>query len=720
MAENKKDSFTFSDKIKNSKPAVNPFAKKGASKIGNNGKPKQTLFERSRRDAPFMIAAAAALLMLPFLYKYSGTVNDDVIVPPGSEDSIFDPERFGFSPSAEDPTGQIAQLAGRDPLSLIKGWGTPEEEQQAEPDYSYDRDGLEDRDYTPTPRPDTPNYRQTAPAATRAAFQRTPTKIKDLGSASLNLRGGGGVGSRFGGAQLKAAAKQNSAGGPKRGIKPVSLTPLRAAGAPARSYFGQGAAAQARASRDALSKANASEALRDAMFAPVEHGRTGGLGDGFFASGGGLGKIDRNMDFKGLEPWWWDMMKQQEMEKWKYNYFLWRNNLVVPLIQALAKVLAKLGEGLACCILTGEDDCSMGSMWGTDGTTATAAGCEINKQRFSSMDELRAAYPNVAIIGSDLKKWCQNVDPKNFGKVEWKEAKGGGGNLGFFGKRINCLGGTYHGRESTDLKDRFSCEAIDSTHNFELQATGSANNATWHYYHAVVARNYVPFQPTNGGHGGEGYYLCGAPRNDYNPKDAGGYSNIESGKAPGEGQTQRAADKKGRVTTWSGTDEEGNKKEFDERFLGMNRKTVNDSCVIYIAEGKVFDWDNFKSKSIKLLDDLKLTDPNDDNKPVDGETAFNALQLYFIEGYAMKTTLSSGFSDKVENSDGKKVRVYGMPVGVLPIKYVDFETLYILRRNSSKDTEKFTDSKINTRTFGTTHGGGDYQDGMTRTSLVWG
>ena len=178
MAENKKDSFTFSDKIKNSKPAVNPFAKKGASKIGNNGKPKQTLFERTRRDAPFMVAAAAALLMLPFLYKYSGSVNDDVIVPPGSEDSIFDPERFGFSPSNEDPTGQIAQLAGRDPLSLIKGWGTPEEE-SAEPSYES-RDAF-DQDYTPSPRPDTPNYRQTAPVATRAAFQRTPTKIKDLG-----------------------------------------------------------------------------------------------------------------------------------------------------------------------------------------------------------------------------------------------------------------------------------------------------------------------------------------------------------------------------------------------------------------------------------------------------------------------------------------------------------------------------------------------------------
>ena len=99
MAENKKDSFTFSDKIKNSKPAFNPFSKRVPSKIGSNGKPKKTLFERTRRDAPFFVAAAAALLMLPFLYKYSGSVNEGVIIPPGSEDSVFDPARFGFEPS---------------------------------------------------------------------------------------------------------------------------------------------------------------------------------------------------------------------------------------------------------------------------------------------------------------------------------------------------------------------------------------------------------------------------------------------------------------------------------------------------------------------------------------------------------------------------------------------------------------------------------------------
>ena len=132
MAENKKDAFTFSDKIKNSKPAFNPFSKRASSKIGNNGKPKKTLFERTRRDAPFFIAALAALLVLPFLYKYSGNIGDgEPVLTPGMSDTVFDPERFDFSPSEEDSSGQISQLVGRDPLSLIKGWGSSSEEETA-------------------------------------------------------------------------------------------------------------------------------------------------------------------------------------------------------------------------------------------------------------------------------------------------------------------------------------------------------------------------------------------------------------------------------------------------------------------------------------------------------------------------------------------------------------------------------------------------------------
>ena len=169
MAENKKDSFTFSDKIKNSKPAFNPFSKRISSKIGNNGKPKKTLFERTRRDAPFFVAALAALLMLPFLYKYSGSVDDGGIITPGVDDTIFSPDtdRTGFmGSSGADPDGQIVQLSGRDSLDLINGWGNePEKTNDSLPD--FDRDGYSSSSdsYSSSSRPsnDYSNYRKQRP-----------------------------------------------------------------------------------------------------------------------------------------------------------------------------------------------------------------------------------------------------------------------------------------------------------------------------------------------------------------------------------------------------------------------------------------------------------------------------------------------------------------------------------------------------------------------------
>lgn len=675
MPENKKDSFTFSDKIKNSKPAFNPFSKRASSKIGSNGKPKKTLFERTKRDAPFFVAAAAALLMLPFLYKYSGSMNEEPIIPPGSEDTVFDPERFGYEPSVEDPNGQIAQLTGRDPFSLIKGWGSDDEtEDEALPPYEdfSSRDGLEDT-YTP---PVSNDYRQSVPPATRAAFQRQATKINELGSASMTRASGGGAGfDRFGGANLKAAAKEDSSGGPRQGTKPVSLQPLRAADSPSRSYFGQGGAAQARASRDALSKANAAQALRDAMFNPVETGRIGGIGTGEFAPGGGAGKVEHVIDYKGMTPWWWDMMKDRAQKKWEWKYFLWRKNLVEPLIKGLAEVLVDFGKGLACCILTGEDDCSMGSMWGVSAESYSPGGCKINKKTYTTLEEVKEAYPGAPIAG-DLKKWCQSMAKnknQTYGDVEWVAESGGGGNLGFFGKRAYCLGNTFGARGSrfgnAELKDRFNCEAVDTTRNFELQAGGKAGK--WKQYHAVIAKNYVPFD-NNGSH-----YLCGIGNKNPNKQSVAAGDNANGGMD----------DVRARNAT---KNERG--RYAGDNYDDLQRNDVNDSCVIYVAEGGVFDWMDFKAKTMNMLAGLNL---KKDGQDVNPEDAFGALHLYFIEGYAMKSPLSKGKNVSF-NADYNQVKVKNMPVDVLPITYADFETYYILRKgNLSKDTEKFSDKKRN-------------------------
>lgn len=688
MAENKKDSFTFSDKIKNSKPAFNPFSKRASSKIGNNGKPKKTIFERTRRDAPFFIAAAVALLMLPFLYKYSGSVAEEPFVAPGTEDSVFEPERFGFNPTSEDPNGQISQLSGRDPLSLIKGWGDPAASSAGnmDEDFVNDRDGLGGGYDSPVQDSPRSSYRQSVPAQTRASFKRQTTPIKELGGASMNLRGGGGNYGRFGGSNLKSAAKQDSSGGPRQGVKPVSLQPLRAAGNPSRSYFGQGPAAQARASRDAMGKSNAQQALNDAMFRPIGPGHAGGnpmTGD--FAPGGGAGKWDNKMDYKGITPWWWDMMKDREQKKWEWKYFLWRKNLVEPLIKALAEVAATFGKGLACCLLTGNDDCGMDSMWGKSAGSGDPAKCgELTEEDWNS-GEYKAKWGEFN--KPHCKTFLASLDKDSSAAQKgWQDSTKSATNMNFFQVRGSCMGATVKGsiKGETKLADYYACQGLDSTHSFKLQAGGDASG--WHLYHAVVAKNYNPYNPSAP--------LCGSSDTNWNKHSASAHVDQATGKRGGAAV--------GRKTS-SHLDDE------------LKPEEVAHYCVIYVAEGDVFHWDTFKRETTKWLKELKTK--MHARAALDENQAFNALHLAFVEGYAFKDafskkTSSQGFTQETTDASGNTIEVdierplvggkypqfkVKMPIGEMPVLYQDFENKYVL--NKDNDPKPGKNYKYKPRVF---------------------
>lgn len=436
--EKKKDSFTFSDKIKNSKPVPSKsFANRISSKIGSDGKPKKTLFERTRRDAPFFIAALVALLLLPFLYKYSGQVSEEPVVFPGSEESIFDPERYGFDTATGDPDGQIEQLAGRDPLSLIKGFGSQDENTaDARYDQQVDRSGLSDDDSYNSSTVEENNtniYKRQAAPATRAAFRRAATKINKIDSASMAGRSGGKLGVGMWGGNLKSAAKKVGSSAPRTSPKPVSLQPLQAAGKPSRSYFGQGAAAEARRSKDAMSKANAMQALRDAAMKPVEPGKIGGLGGGAFGPGGGNGKLDRNFVWNGKEPWWWDMMKKRSQMEWEkkfnrhWNWIEWGD-----------KLAQKILGGILNCLITGKDDGGMGNLFGTVEGAGDADKC--GKMTQKDWD----ACPECQKYGSKMTKAaCQTLfgyTPGDKNKVDpWKGGDKANADLNFFQVRWDCL-----------------------------------------------------------------------------------------------------------------------------------------------------------------------------------------------------------------------------------------------------------------------------------------
>ena len=592
MAEEKKDAFTFSDKIKNSKPAFNPFSKRVSSKVGSNGKPKKTLFERTRRDAPFFIAALAALLMLPFLYKYSGSVAEGVaIITPGVANAEFDPERFDYDPTTDESYSEVSQLTGRDPLSLIKGWGSSSEvSDEARYDADYDRDGFADysgRNSSSNHTKTVKTTRRRAPKTTRAAFKRTATKVNPIRGASIKVHSGGGPGSRFGGANLRNAARKDSSAPVRNSTKPVSLQPLRAAGAPSRSYYGQGSLAQARRSNTALSKPNAEQALKDALFKPIENGRLGGLADGFMPGGAGGGKLEHNFSANPQTPWWWDMMKNRAQKEWEWRFGLFRD----PLKKAIEAGLTNLLN----CAFWGTDDGDMGNFFATSPTEGSPAGCKVFGHVYTSAEELKKAHPEVSIgAGEDLQKWCDLQAEKKDGdyKVSWEKGEAPSSGAGFFKTRLNCMGGLgagFRGAGSGYIK----ADPCD-TENSEKHMIGfktSSRVANWGTYHVVFAKNKNGLCTITN----KAVSVAGRKDND------GEQVARRHGKKQGH-EDERVEDKNKHLSyNNNGYGDISNPyTEDDERNL----------CVVYVARGLTFDyWDYVyemdalaKRKQIKLED----------------------------------------------------------------------------------------------------------------------
>lgn len=489
-----KDSFTFSDKIKNSKPmGSKSFANRVSSKIGSDGKPRQTLFERTRRDAPFFIAALVALLLLPFLYKYSGQVSEEPMVTPGSEESVFDPERYGFDTATGNPDGQIAQFAGRDSLSLIKMGDDTSATDEVTNDYIPSHDGYdasqESSTSTEVEENNTNIYKRAAAPATRAAFRRAATKINPLSSAGLTSRGGSRLGVGMWGGGMKTAARKVGASGPRNSPKPVSLQPLQAAGKPSRTSFGNGSAAEARRSKDAMSKANAMQALMDAQMKPVQPGKIGGLGGGNFGPGGGKGNLDRKFTYNGKEPWWWDMMKTRAQKEWeaefnrKWDWIKWKDQMLQGFL-----------NGIFSCLATGTDDWSMGKMFGAAKDAGNADKCgKYTAESWAKCERCRS----FGEFGKDACYGLFNYKGDDGQKNPWSDGNKNSENLGFFSQRIDCLsnglGGAFgkmwsklFGKNKGTFAEAGDCNtfAKDGIYTADFDSTKDAGK--WTVFHYVV------------------------------------------------------------------------------------------------------------------------------------------------------------------------------------------------------------------------------------------
>lgn len=489
-----KDSFTFSDKIKNSKPmGSKSFANRVSSKIGSDGKPRQTLFERTRRDAPFFIAALVALLLLPFLYKYSGQVSEEPMVTPGSEESVFDPERYGFDTATGNPDGQIAQFAGRDSLSLIKMGDDTSATDEVTNDYIPSHDGYdasqESSTSTEVEENNTNIYKRAAAPATRAAFRRAATKINPLSSAGLTSRGGSRLGVGMWGGGMKTAARKVGASGPRNSPKPVSLQPLQAAGKPSRTSFGNGSAAEARRSKDAMSKANAMQALMDAQMKPVQPGKIGGLGGGNFGPGGGKGNLDRKFTYNGKEPWWWDMMKTRAQKEWeaefnrKWDWIKWKDNLLKTWL-----------AGAFNCLVTGDEDGAMGKVFGAAKGAGNADKCgKYTAESWAKCERCRS----FGEFGKDACHGLFNYKGDDGQKDPWSGGNQNSESLGFFSQRIDCLsnglGGAFgkmwsklFGKNKGTFAEAGDCNTFAKDGLYTADFASTKNDGKWTVFHYVV------------------------------------------------------------------------------------------------------------------------------------------------------------------------------------------------------------------------------------------
>lgn len=693
--EKKKDSFTFSDKIKSGKQTSSKsFANRISSKIGSDGKPRQTLFERTKRDAPFFIAALVALLLLPFLYKYSGQVTEEPsMITPGYEDAMVNPDRSGFDFTG-DPDGQIAQLAGRDSLDLIVGFGKKGEEEEGTDESLGDiyRSGLADTSsaYSRNATEEEVNntniykYRKDAAPQTRAAFRRAATKINSLRRDGLTGRSGGKGITPWGGS-MKTAASKVRGPGMRNSTKPVSLQPLQAAGKPSRVAFGQGAAAEARRSKDAMSKSSAMQALMDAQMRPVEPGRIGGLSSGDYGGpGGGLGSLARNFTYNGKEPWWWDMMKRRAQMEWeaKFNYrwgwINWATGLVQNWLAGLLNCLAVGDSG-------GDIDNFLGSGGGSGNTKETCCGVQakdVDKDLMAKAGSLKGICDNKSYKTQLLK---------DVGKEEcvggYKAASGSGERINGLQQRWKCLGGVVQG---DGLFEKSECRDLPNK-SYIVEPKGQAKK--WHTYVYIVARNYVPevlFKDENGKPvgtlKGSRAFLC---QDDTDPtyinskKNVGLSLTVTPDRFDGtkesvadqftKGKTSYTKNEKGSRTTSRedtaggrkgkmGYDEDGNPITANPGTIGSSRNDKNTklpimpdmyeidpesyhhACVVYITESNMLVWSQFQGIMIDQLKQIAEKQGVTGDLDVAARKAFDQLDLMFVSSLSMKQKLGRGIN----------------------------------------------------------------------------
>lgn len=463
----KKESFTFSDKLKKSKTL--PLSKRIPSRIGGEVKAKRTLFERAQRDLPFIIVAALALLLLPFLSRESVDEMPSVVWP-GSEDSTYIEENLPKSVSEDlpsaglvDPLGHIIKTSDRDSRGVRDSFDSnaygEDSDGSSSGAYKSSSSASSEEDYYSSRTPATGRYGKTVKRSVRNTISRTPTSIGSLSKSGMARTDGAGGFSHA--LAFGSRPKDDGQRSARSGIRPVALQPLTASGK-GRDLTGDALYSEAARSIGAMNKPGAKQALLDAQLKDVD-------GKALGEAKGGPGSGDPNRPGAGdgpanswghnsLKPWWWDMMNQRAQKRWDLWHYNWE--------RMVSDNLIKLTSGLWGCLMTGSSDFKVDKFFGAPGSKKyrcfDASGKEIvGVGDFSEFSKGYTSTSKTKEGGSDT-----SIDPAAFAeyKAFCKENHGEvrftkGARDGFWDTRFDCLGFSLDRiKEKTEVKRDAMCE----------------------------------------------------------------------------------------------------------------------------------------------------------------------------------------------------------------------------------------------------------------------
>ncbi len=466
-----KDSFTFSDKLRKSKSV--PLSKRLPSIVGGQTKQKRTLVQRAQRDLPFILVAALALLLLPFLSRTgSEDVTTDIHWPGGPDNQeIIQENPWDVTPySMKDPMDLILR-----PRSDVEGSGVTmgtEADKSAYGSsrssgngYGYgDGDGSSyssrysrktsgststtpdyktrnkyDEQYTTrtTKKPATAAYGKTTRPAVRKSFERKGTDINRALRISQmpGNKGTTGVGHAL---PLGQGPTRGSGTAFREGIRPIALQPMESRGGIGRSMEGMRAEAD-RSIREMNAGGPAKANLLAAQMRDVD-GKPTGEGPGFggpsaggaaskFPSGGGPGNTN---GYSVQKPWWWDMMQTRSQKMWDLLYYkpreIFWNNIYNYMSQ------------LMNCLATGNKDGDVSTMFGKGAADSdfmcVKNGKEImvryNKQKPTSTSKDKDGNKTEELVDSNWFLTCDKLGGESVEKK--KDAKS------FLDVRLECVG----------------------------------------------------------------------------------------------------------------------------------------------------------------------------------------------------------------------------------------------------------------------------------------